>query len=482
MEQKIARLYSQRGTYTDGTIDAPMPFTRARPGHLFTTFAGAASVDEFDLDDLMLTARTVGEAYPRWLLRTTSDRRITQDLGAEAARVFYLDAFTAALWHRTATADERAERSRDFDAAIAEGLTPLEAHDLVLRGVLMSPHTVFRSEHGGPGGLSAHERVQLLAYGVAGAPPDAELLRTVEGDAILDEQVLRAQLRRLTSDPSKLPSLRAFLREYYGWGEAIRVSKDAGALFHAPARLIEDTEEVVASTLTAHARRGLFRALMTAPGSPKGSETHASWYGRNGNAQTAPGRSGVLMHPAWLVSRSEMDHNALVRRGRFVRERVLCTPVPSLPGGVVPPLSTAPGKSYRQRLEEQTAGAECRGCHQLMNDLGGAFEGFDHFGRPRTSDDGAPLDVSGVLDGLAGAPVPFDGPDALMRALADAPEAQDCFVENLFSYYVGRSPSPTDRCMLTELQAEYRTSGGDTLAVIESLFVWLATSPRVETP
>ena len=51
---------------------------------------------------------------------------------------------------------------------------------------------------------------------------------------------------------------------------------------------------------------------------------------------------------------------------------------------------------------------------------------------------------------------------------------------NLFSFYVGRTPTREDQCELARLKALYRSSHEDTLAVIEELIVWQATTPRLE--
>ncbi|MDP3498980.1 MAG: DUF1588 domain-containing protein [Myxococcales bacterium] len=472
----VEALYNYRGQYQAGRVKPPLPFTRRNLSEPFTTYA-SASIDEFDLDDLLLAARTVGEVYPAYAI-SRSSREVQAAPASEASQRVFINSFFTTLFNRPATAPEMAERLDDFRSAIAAGVPHIEAYDLMMRAMLMSPALIFREELGGPAGLLPYERAKLLSYGLQGLPPDPDLWRLSGDGGISQDEVFRTQFKRLTMAPEKLHSLRRFLREYYGWDGAMTVTKN-DASFHNPTRLISNSEDLVAKLVAEKAHGGLLRGLLTSPVASTDSQTSQSWFGRNVDPATVPPRAGVMTHPAWLVAFSEMDHNNLVRRGRFLRERVLCTPVPQLPAGVVPELSKEAGKTYRRRLEEQTADPSCAGCHSLMNSLGGAFEGYDHLGRPQTVDNGAPVDTSGVLHGLASGPVTFQGPTELMAALGDAPEVHACFLRNLFTYYVGRQPTREDECELRKLEEVYRASGEDTLAVLEELFVWQASFPRV---
>ena len=44
-----------------------------------------------------------------------------------------------------------------------------------------------------------------------------------------------------------------------------------------------------------------------------------------------PNRKGILTHPAWLIAHSLNTENDPVRRGRFVREKLLAGRVPDVP-------------------------------------------------------------------------------------------------------------------------------------------------------
>ncbi len=74
--------------------------------------------------------------------------------------------------------------------------------------------------------------------------------------------------------------------------------------------------------------------------------------------------------------------------------------------------------SVRERLEEHRKSPACASCHKVMDPLGFALENFDAIGQWRAkSEDGAPIDASGVL--LDGSKV--EGPATLRAALLAVP-------------------------------------------------------------
>jgi hypothetical protein len=91
------------------------------------------------------------------------------------------------------------------------------------------------------------------------------------------------------------------------------------------------------------------------------------------------------MQPSWLVAWSTNFDNDPVRRGHWVRERLLGGNVPDLPIGVVAQVPDEPQEPFRHRLRVTRAGS-CWKCHNKMDELGLPFEQFDHFGRFRTTE------------------------------------------------------------------------------------------------
>ncbi len=191
-------------------------------------------------------------------------------------------------------------------------------------------------------------------------------------------------------------------------------------------------------------------------------------------------RAGVLTHPAWLGAHGGNfeDDPSIVHRGKWVRENLLC--------GWVPPLSSvrvvaqvgphAANKNARARLFEATAGAECQGCHSLMNPLGAPFEIYNQAGYLRRSDHAAdggwgPPDGTSTLSGM---PEPgLDGPvrDAveLSEKLADSPHVKRCFVRHAFRYFMGRAENRSDACTLAQMEQAYDANSGSFLSMVSAL-------------
>ena len=115
-------------------------------------------------------------------------------------------------------------------------------------------------------------------------------------------------------------------------------------------------------------------------------------------------RVGLLMHPAWLIAHSLNLDNDPVRRGKWIRERLLAGTVPDLPITVDARIPDAPDKPLRERFAV-TRQEQCWRCHRRMNPLGMPFESFDDFGRHRKVErlhargKTSPVNSTGLLDG-----------------------------------------------------------------------------------
>jgi hypothetical protein len=144
-----------------------------------------------------------------------------------------------------------------------------------------------------------------------------------------------------------------------------------------------------------------------------------------------------------------------------------------------------------------------------MDDLGLAFENFDHFGRFRRTETvrdpaataanvdkhGKPLgpvtrevalDTSGLI-ARSGDPQldgPVGDPRELLRKLADSERVRQVFVRHAFRFYLGRNESLADAGALQAADRAYVESGGSFKALVVSLLTsnsFLCRSPAGET-
>lgn len=203
-------------------------------------------------------------------------------------------------------------------------------------------------------------------------------------------------------------------------------------------------------------------------------------------------RKGILTHPSWLIAHSTNFHGDPVRRGRWIREKLLAGRVPDVPITVDAQVPEHPDKTFRQRLEEVTSKAECVRCHERMNPLGNPFEAFHDFGRYRerevlehpdnllargngkTSFDRyktAPVKTSGRLDGTGEAKLdgPVDDPFELIDRLARARRVRQSILRYAFRFFLGRNERLRDAKTLVDAEHAYLERGGSFRAVVLSL-------------
>jgi hypothetical protein len=89
-----------------------------------------------------------------------------------------------------------------------------------------------------------------------------------------------------------------------------------------------------------------------------------------------------------------------------------------------------------------------------MDPIGLALENFDGAGQFRATENGAPIDPSGELDGAK-----FADAASLGQALHDNPTAAACFADSLYKYSVGRDFDPGEREWQKFLVAQFAAEG-----------------------
>ena len=201
-------------------------------------------------------------------------------------------------------------------------------------------------------------------------------------------------------------------------------------------------------------------------------------------------RKGILSHPAWLIAHSQNTATDPVRRGRWVREKLLAGRVPDVPITVDAVIPEDHTKTLRSRLDGVTLKQECWKCHEYMNPLGLPFEIYDDFGRLRQAEplehvdnivgkqDGRypiyktlPVNASGTLDSTGDPKLDGDVKDALdmIDRLAKSPRARQSIIRHAFRFYLGRNEMLSDSQTLIDADNAYVKSGGSFRAVIVSL-------------
>ena len=204
-------------------------------------------------------------------------------------------------------------------------------------------------------------------------------------------------------------------------------------------------------------------------------------------------RKGILTHPAWLIAHSLNTETDPVRRGRWIREKLLAGRVPDVPITVDAKVPEDHHKTLRERLEKITSDQQCIKCHQYMNPLRLPFEQFDDFGRFRAQEalehaenivgktpgpktdfpiyKTLPVNPRGALDSTGAAALDGEVKDAfdMIDRIAKSPRVRQSFIRHAFRFFMGRNEMLSDSRTLIEADKAYLQSGGSFRAVVVSL-------------
>lgn len=343
--------------------------------------------------------------------------------------------------------------------------------EFVVAGVLQSPAFLYLEESGEPVSagaparrLGGYQLASRVAYFLTNAPPDEELLAAAASGLLDTDAGLRAQARRLLGLPTAREAMQDLFDELLELEKLEHLAKDAqrfpgfqAALGHS---MREETRRTVADV--AFDRPADFREVLTRPttfvdgplAQHYGLPPVSGWT----QVQTRTGRAGLLTQASFLSLMSHPSQNSPTYRGRFIREKLLCQTIPAPPPNVSTTLpETPPGtqRTLRQKVELHMQSASCRGCHQLMDPPGFAFEGFDAVGREQVLDDGLPIDTSGSLDDVGS----FTDAEGLMGLLAKDPRVTACLARQVYRQGVGHVDTAGEQRPLRDAERAFAAGG-----------------------
>ena len=353
---------------------------------------------------------------------------------------------------------------------------------LVVSALLQSPHFLYRFEIGsaaaaGSFALNDYEVASELSYLLWQSMPDDALFDAARAGKLHDKTQVAQQLDRMLASPRARPVVRAFVFEWLGLDVIPTVPKDTQ-------RFPELTQEI-RSALVAEAERfidhvmfeqdGSVSALLTSPTTFLDAKL-ASFYGASPPAGASgaaaielPERRGILTLGGSLLSHSRSNDSSPVHRGKLVRERLLCQPLPPPPPGIAvqpPPFDET--KTTRERYAAHSSVEPCATCHRLMDPIGLSFEHFDGIGRYRADDNGHSIDVSGEIVSSPHSDGKFVGTDELIDKLEASQDVHDCYALQWYRFVYGFSES-TNRCLADRFQKAIAQGDGSLPALLNVL-------------
>lgn len=364
-----------------------------------------------------------------------------------------------------------ATESGDFYAGLEKSL----AH------MLVSPNFLFRVERAEPDPsdsdayrLTAYAKASRLSFLLWNSTPDGPLLDAAERGELHTAEGLQRQVERLLSSPRLEAGLRAFFSDILAFDQFDILTKDLNLFPKFGNQVAKDIREQTLRTLADHllSRAGDYRDLFTTRQTfltpSLAALLRVPLMQRVSNARpdrwlpyeypAGDPRAGLVSQPAFTVLHAYPGRTSPTLRGKALREHLLCQEVPEPPGDVdftlVRDTSNPDYKTMRQRLGAHATVPTCAGCHKITDPIGLALETFDPVGVYRGTENGAPIDTSGEIDGAA-----FADAAGLGQALRNNPSVVSCLVNRVYAYGVGREVAAGERKWLKALREDFAKAG-----------------------
>ncbi len=353
--------------------------------------------------------------------------------------------------------------------------------------MLQSPHFLYRPAAGEPDSdnpgkkrYTSYEIAARLSFFLWNSVPDAELLAAAKSNALDTYEHVSAQVERMLASPKARDGLRNFVKEWLRLGELDDLTKDSKLFTTFTSDLgpmaREETLRVFDSLV--FEKDADIRDVMTTNQTFVTAKL-ASMYEIPAPSKTdfapvdlpADGlRRGLLGHISILALYAHPTTSSATLRGKFVREKLLCTPIPLPPVNLSTglPEATPDAPTLRARSLVHMGDPTCASCHRMMDPIGFGLEQFDGIGRLRSKENGTVIDPTGELDGAK-----FGGAASLGHAIHDDPRFAGCFARKLYQYATASEISDDEEATVSALAQRFALTGYK----LKTLIAAVATSP-----
>lgn len=393
----------------------------------------------------------------------------------------FLDDFGKRAFRRPLTSEEKANYQQLWAKASNHDM----GSRMVVQAMLMSPNFLYRPELGANGKLTKYEIANLLSYTFIGSMPDQGLFDSAQYSNLDETSQIRQQVERLLKTDRAKARMAKFGRMWLGAETVAQANKDSVIFpeFTTAVKQAMDTEldlflgEMLAGNTTTFADLYLADFVYA-------NDVLANFYGLNGAgngfSRIAAGasRGGILELGGMLSTHAQFNQTSPIKRGKFVRERLLCQELPPPPPGLNadPPLLDL-SKSTRERFAIHTDNEDCASCHQYIDNIGFSFEKYDGAGQFRHVENGSAIDDSGILRGIEYRTdldeTNYFGTGDLAQILANADSAAACLAEQFHMFMDGeKDPDP---CRVENTVDRWQQKSAD--YTIQTLWLEAVSSP-----
>lgn len=443
---------------------------------LFDNSAEAQTVPSLLGDQYMNTAVELAENVKDFRGLMGCDPQSAGATGESCVQGF-IASFGRRAYRRPLTPQESGRLFELYNKTRAASDVPTGVRSMLV-AMLVSPNFLFKPEFGAAPSTYAnakkvtqYEQATRLASLLWASVPDEQLLQAAESDQLATPAQIEAQARRMLEDPKAKPAIAAFFEQWLGLSLLEAATKDP-AFFpdwsdELRAAMFEERRRFVSHVLWED--DGRLETLLTAnysflnaPLAKLYGATTAGGGSDFAQTQLDPAqRAGVMTQAAMLATFARPDESSPVKRGKWVRERMLCQDLPP-PPALVPQLpAPAEGISNRERFALHTAAPACAGCHRLIDGLGFGLEHYDSVGAFRAMSQGVPVDASGTINDTVDIDGMYSGGPELANTLASSEQVRDCVPTQALRYAWGRRETGEDTCSVSAVQDAFAKSDGN---------------------
>ena len=379
--------------------------------------------------------------FNQWSLRGPIDASSASDADRSACLKGLVEEFAPRAFRRPLSEGQQ-QRLMDLAETTWQELDYQASVYSLLHAILESPYTLYHVETGSTED-APYEVANRLAYALWEAPPDAALLEDARASR-LDADRLREHALRLSESPKALRTVQRFFLQWMALNDIDSLTKDPAVLpaFNdtlgiAMRQEFERFIEGVVWEQEAPARELLLADYSWVP--PELDAIYHADLSQSGDSVSVEAeRAGLLTLPAVLASHAKFDETSPVLRGVFVLRNFLCVDMPPPPATLnITPPPFDPNKTTRERWAAHSSTPGCSGCHDSIDPIGFALEGFDALGQVRTEENGHEIDTRGGAKPLDIGPLELSGSRELGEAIAGSTQWHECLIRQWLNFMRG---------------------------------------------
>lgn len=326
---------------------------------------------------------------------------VSKNPDADAERI--LRAFARRAFRRAVTDDDIKPFLSLVKARLADKYSFEQAVRVGLMGVMVSPNFLFLREDVGAASQAAPGKktsdstklddfalASRLSYFLWSTLPDEELLTLAEQRKLAPPQTLRLQVERMLKDPKAAAFTENFVGQWLGLRDIdatipshILYPDYDDMLKHS---MLKETylfwDDVLKNDLSlTNFVHSDFTMLNGRLAKHYGIPDVNGWEFKKVPLPKDSHRGGVLTMASVLKVTANGTYTSPILRGAWVLERILGTPPPRPPEGVVAVEPDIRGATtIRQQLAKHRSVASCASCHAKIDPPGFALESFDVIG------------------------------------------------------------------------------------------------------